>query len=278
MKIHYLGTAAAEGWPALFCDCENCRRARIAKGKNYRSRAQVLIDDKILMDFGPDTFYHMMKYDLDLTKVQHVLLTHSHTDHFYATELILRALPYAYNRDQNKMTVYGNEKCNWMFLHTLEVEDDSQNIRDCVGFEQIHAFKTLQLDGYEIQVLRAFHDPKEECLIYLIRDSEGKTLLYANDTGYFPENTWEALRGTAIDCVSLDCTLGKDKTLESGHMGLHANRKVIERLKEYRCIHEKTRIVLTHFSHNGGWLHEELEAETKVEGLTIAYDGMVLEI
>lgn len=165
-----------------------------------------------------------------------------------------------------------------MFLHTLEVEDDSQNIRDCVGFEQIHAFKTLQLDGYEIQVLRAFHDPKEECLIYLIRDSEGKTLLYANDTGYFPENTWEALRGTAIDCVSLDCTLGKDKTLESGHMGLHANRKVIERLKEYGCIHEKTRIVLTHFSHNGGWLHEELEAETKVEGLTIAYDGMVLEI
>ena len=72
------------------------------------------------------------------------------------------------------MTVYGNEKCNWMFLHTLEVEDDSQNIRDCVGFEQIHAFKTLQLDGYEIQVLRAFHDPKEECLIYLIRDSRGK--------------------------------------------------------------------------------------------------------
>lgn len=78
--------------------------------------------------------------------------------------------------------------------------------------------------------------------------------------------------------MSLDCTLGKDKTLESGHMGLHANRKVIERLKEYGCIHEKTRIVLTHFSHNGGWLHEELEAETKVEGLTIAYDGMVLEI
>ena len=33
MKIHYLGTAAAEGWPALFCDCENCRRARIEKGK-----------------------------------------------------------------------------------------------------------------------------------------------------------------------------------------------------------------------------------------------------
>ena len=61
-------------------------------------------------------------------------------------------------------------------------------------------------------------------------------------------------------------------------MGLHANRKVIERQKEYGCIHEKTRIVLTHFSHNGGWLHEELEDETKEEGLTIAYDGMVLEM
>ncbi len=47
----------------------------------------------------------------------------------------------------------------------------------------------------------------------------------ANDTGYFPEDTWEILRGTPIDRVSLDCTLGKDKTLEAGHMGLYETVK-----------------------------------------------------
>lgn len=277
MKLHYLGTAAAEGWPALFCDCENCRRARKVKGKNYRSRPQVLIDGKLLMDLGPDTFYHMMKYDLDFTDIRHVLLTHSHTDHFYSTELILRAFPYAYDRHENKMTVYGNEKCHWMFLRTLEVEDDSANMRECVGFEEIKAFASRMVGDYEVIPLHAVHDPKEECMIYIIRDGEGKTLLYANDTGYFPEETWKALEGIRLDCVSLDCTLGKNPVMEASHMGLNANRKVVSRLKEMECIQERTVVVLTHFSHNGGLLHEELEEAVKDDGFVIAYDGMVLE-
>ena len=32
MKIQYLGTAAAEGLPALFCGCEICQNARKTKG------------------------------------------------------------------------------------------------------------------------------------------------------------------------------------------------------------------------------------------------------
>lgn len=277
MKLHFLGTAAAEGWPALFCRCENCERARAAKGKNYRSRAQVLVDDKLMMDFGPDTFYHMMEYDLDFSVIEQVLLTHSHTDHFYPTDLILRALPYAYDRDQNKMTLYGNEKCHWMFLRTLEIEDDSRNMRDCVGFEQIRAFQTFQIPGYEITPLKAVHDSKEECLIFMIRNSEGKTYLYGNDTAYFPEETWEALKGIHFDCISLDCTLGKDDTLKSSHMGLYANRLAVKRMKEMGCIDESTPVIITHFSHNGGLLHEELEEAVKDDGWIVAYDGMKFE-
>lgn len=33
MEIQYLGTAAAEGLPALFCDCETCRKARNIGGE-----------------------------------------------------------------------------------------------------------------------------------------------------------------------------------------------------------------------------------------------------
>lgn len=55
MEIQYLGTAAAEGWPALFCDCDICRRARAAGGKDLRTRTQSMIDGTILIDFPPDT-------------------------------------------------------------------------------------------------------------------------------------------------------------------------------------------------------------------------------
>ena len=36
MKIKYLGTAAAEGVPAIFCDCETCRYVRKHGGKGCK--------------------------------------------------------------------------------------------------------------------------------------------------------------------------------------------------------------------------------------------------
>ena len=44
MKIKYLGTAAAEGIPAIFCECANCKRPRMLGGKNIRTRSQAIID------------------------------------------------------------------------------------------------------------------------------------------------------------------------------------------------------------------------------------------
>ena len=62
MKLQYFGTAAAEGWPSLFCGCDACRRAREAGGRNIRTRSQAMIDDKLLIDFPADTYLHMTYY------------------------------------------------------------------------------------------------------------------------------------------------------------------------------------------------------------------------
>ena len=56
MIVKYLGTGAAEGIPAVFCHCNICKHARQKKGRNIRTRSQALIDGKLLIDFGPDTF------------------------------------------------------------------------------------------------------------------------------------------------------------------------------------------------------------------------------
>ena len=53
MKIKYLGTAAAEGVPAIFCRCEVCRKSKEAGGRNIRTRSQSIIDDRLLLDFCP---------------------------------------------------------------------------------------------------------------------------------------------------------------------------------------------------------------------------------
>ena len=52
MKIKYLGTGAAEGIPAIFCNCSICKNAKIIKGKEIRTRCQAIIDEEIIIDFG----------------------------------------------------------------------------------------------------------------------------------------------------------------------------------------------------------------------------------
>src|SRR5690606_25207841 len=59
MNIHFLGTSSSEGWPALFCWCKDCWRARELGGANLRTRSSVHIDDVIKIDFPPDTLHHV---------------------------------------------------------------------------------------------------------------------------------------------------------------------------------------------------------------------------
>ena len=69
MKFQYLGTAAAEGIPALFCDCEICREASLRGGKELRMRSGALVNDQLLIDLSPDLFAAKLQFNLDLSKV-----------------------------------------------------------------------------------------------------------------------------------------------------------------------------------------------------------------
>ena len=112
MEIQYLGTASAEGLPALFCSCEICKRAREAKGKELRTRTQALVDKKILIDLPPDTYMHSLKYSLELGQVRHLLITHSHMDHFFPVELIHRHEHFGHYAE-GILQVY-TDICRWM--------------------------------------------------------------------------------------------------------------------------------------------------------------------
>ncbi|MBR5263155.1 MAG: hypothetical protein IKV50_00525, partial [Clostridia bacterium] len=94
MKLTYLGTAAAEGWPALFCRCEYCKKALERGGKNLRTRSQAMVNDDLLIDFPADSFSHMQQNGLNFSAVKTLLITHSHMDHFSPTDLHLRSTSY----------------------------------------------------------------------------------------------------------------------------------------------------------------------------------------
>ena len=111
MKLTYLGTAAAEGWPAVFCNCEYCKKAKATRGKNIRTRSQALINENLLIDFPMDSFLHMVNNKLDLSAVEYVFFTHSHLDHCSPVDLFFRAEGvYAHDLTKKDLTLFGNLK------------------------------------------------------------------------------------------------------------------------------------------------------------------------
>lgn len=269
MKITYYGTSSSEGWPALFCSCKACQLARTYGGKNVRTRSQTLIDDSLLIDFPPDTNYHVQKMGLDLRKVKTLLITHSHHDHFFPYDICMRGLNFAEGLGDAKMSVYGNGTVESKFYEAI---GDFTDVESYIEFHRIKAFQTIcTADGYEVVSLAADHNPPEESLNYIIR-RDGKSILYAHDTGIFPGETWEYLEGKHFDLVSLDCTaLSRD--WRSGHMGFSAAREVKKRLENLACIGPESVLVLNHFAHFGDYTHEKICSEVRNWNFEVAYDG-----
>lgn len=274
MRITYYGTAASEAWPALFCDCKACELARKYGGKNIRSRSQTLIDDSLLIDFPPDTNYHVQVLGLDLRKVRTLLITHSHHDHYFPADIGMRSSNYAEGLGEEKLLVYGNDvvKKKWE-----EADKPRENIDQYVTFREISPFETFETpDGYEITALLADHNPPEHSLMYIIKKN-GKQILYAHDTGIFPKCVWEFLEGQFFQLVSLDCTaLSRDWRI--GHMGFQAVDEVCDRLRALKCINGETKLVLNHLAHHGDFTHDKICELENPKGYEVAFDGCFFEI
>ncbi|MBE6683316.1 MAG: hypothetical protein E7595_04075 [Ruminococcaceae bacterium] len=277
MKITYLGTAAAEGWPAIFCNCEYCKKAKELGGKNIRTRSQALINEDLLIDFPADTYAHMLQNRHDLSAVKYCFVTHSHIDHFEPTDVIMRMEScFAHKMTEPVLHFYGNKAVLNRYNHFVR-DTDEEEIPPSVTINEIKAYDVTVAGHYTVTALPAFHAPKETPFVYLLTDGE-KTLLYLHDTGLPFDEVSDYLEKNNIkaDLVSYDCTYGALPSA-GGHMGLDSVPLVKARLESTGVCGADTIHVVNHFSHNGMLLHDELcEAASKL-GFIVAYDGMSIE-
>lgn len=269
MIVHFLGTAAFEGIPSLFCECLTCKKARELGGKNIRTRTSVLIDEVLKVDFPPDTLYHSMQYGLTMNKVQDLLITHSHTDHLYAEDLVIRAKGYAQYGDST-MHVYGHDLPLRLCFQALNGESHHYQ------FHRLLPFVPMKTQTATIVPLLASHDPVETCLLYYIEKDE-KTILYGNDSGWFPDETLAWLKDKKLDLAILECTVGHS-THRTRHMNVEAVLETCEWMAANKVMKPEGQIVVTHFSHNAHLLHEDLIAIFEPHGIQVAFDGMKLVV
>jgi len=273
MKIQFLGTAAAEGYPAVFCSCKSCERARAEGGKNIRTRSQAIVDDKILIDFPADTYMHSLMYNVPLRDIKTCLITHNHSDHLYAEEALMRYGAFAHLKEENTLNFFGTAPS----MAAVQNEINMFRGINRVAANVIEPFTPFEAEGYKITALKARHNKYCAPVFYLI-EKDGKTLLYAHDTGLFFEETYRYIEEnvTHIDFATFDCC-GNETHIMEGHMNTENVCIPKERLEKTGIIDGKTICFVNHFSHNIDRTHAMLEEEMNKKGFLVSYDGLSVE-
>jgi len=274
MRIKYLGTAAAEGIPAMFCECEVCKQARLNGSKDLRSRCQVLINDDLIVDYPPDSFYHFNAHNIDVRKIHDLLISHVHEDHFYPLDFEYFLEGFSHPKECLPFTIHGSADIEKP-LSTIASNERNQGLKVNV----LEEFKTYQISHYKVTPLKANHGT-EHPFIYIIEDAKCR-ILYCHDSGFLLDETIEYLlnKKPVFDLISLDCTAGDKEISYNAHMNLARNIEVVNLLKENGLLKSDSKIVLNHFSHNGGHvLYSDLTKIVKDKGFIVSYDGLELEI
>lgn len=275
MRVHLLGTGAAEGWPAPFCLCPACEEARLRGGPNIRGRSGALVDDDLKIDFGPDTVAQLQRAGRHLAKLRTILFTHQHSDHLVPTELQWMDRPFTVTPADQPIAIHGNAEVIRLIRRAAD-EGRFQNRFTLQEFAPGDRFVTAA--GDEVAALRADHVPGS-CVLRIRRKGDGKVLFYGHDSGLFPAATLDALgEGPPLDVALFDCTSGGCHTSNNGHMDLQGVARMVEELRRRGAITPTTRTIATHFSHNGKLLHEELVRALLPHGIEAAYDGMMVTV
>lgn len=272
MKILFLGTAAAEGIPSPFCECSTCTHARQAGGRNVRMRTAVLVNDDLLLDCGPDLVVAAQRFGVHLDRLETLLVTHAHEDHFLPSNLVWRG-PAFCPTPLTHLRIFGPGPVT----RTLRRDPHWPTLAEqgAMSVEAVRAGQRWRSGQYHITALPATHDEGRAALLYVVSDGAHK-LLYATDSGPLAVRAWHIVaREAPFNVVLMDETLGRGAHWE-GHHNVESFLEAHGRFVHEGWLAEKAQFVAFHFSHQGNPPHDELVRYFAPYAVRVAYDGMEL--
>lgn len=292
--LRFWGTSAGGAIPTPFCKCKVCENARKVGGKEVRLRSAFRIDKKIMIDIGEDFVAQAINLEDDLYDVEHFLFTHPHTDHFNYKMFWLRKIA-AEKSPEHPVNVYFVDDSfdiidKFLFSTPMLINKDAEFLNEKnVKFIKLDYYKWYKINDIEVMALKGHHNTgvSKVSANYLIKLKDERLMYYALDSGYYLEETFEALKKFKLDILVGECTFPeKIPKNENGeywcdvHMDLTSCEDTLDKLYENGTIDDNTKVYLSHIEAKG-LNHKELEeyfsSLNKKYSINIAYDGLSID-
>lgn len=263
MKIKFLGTSAGWPLPRLGCKCEICSSK---DPRDTRTRTQILINDSILLDAGPDTYRHLIGNSIaslqndkrvDPTKIKTILVSHAHLDHIMG----FWDLTHIYNGPK-PISVFLTQPVLNEFRKYISIH--GQNLK-------LHVVKPNQSFNIGHAIVKYFPVIHGKTPAFGIKVKDGPILAYIPDFNRIQPSSQKVIRDChllIIDGSSLD-KMGQTK----GHISINDGIQIGRELRAKS-------VYFVHIGHKTG-THQFLEnylKENAAPNFHIAYDGLELSI
>lgn len=253
MKIRFLGTGAAEGIPAINCNCPHCTRAREEGGKLLRERSAILFSlpgYNLLVDTPPDVRNMINQYRI--TQLEGIFATSARYNHIGGI----------------KEFEYWRRGLDFLAEESLFEIIKKEHWTDRLDEIMFHIpyYPGAALYFGQCSLL-PFAVRRREPTFGLSFKEKKKRVVYTADT---PSRLTHYAR-----CLMMDVDLLIANT--PAFRADEENITVLEAIELKERVKARE-LILTHISHNNK-PHDELEAYVhQFEGVTVAYDGMEIDV
>lgn len=286
MFLQFLGTSAGEQYPGFWCRCENCEKARQLGGRNIRKNSCAWISPNCLIDFSPQIFTQAGQFGIDIISARFLLVTHLHEDHFFPWMLGSRYRPLGANSSLDKsiisprfselevLRIYGNNGVCAAVRKSV-----GASLAECaLEVNVVEPFYQYDLGEMRIIPLLANHPSGTECGLNYIIEKDNKMIFYALDSGWFLPETEIEIKKYKFDLVVLESTFGYGGTAEKAHMNLAKVEEAYRLFRSRKLLKRNARFCASHICPHHTPVHDEIAPIMAKKGITIAYDGMRVEM
>ena len=253
IRITVLGSGTSAGIPTITCDCAVCHST---DPRDNRLRPSVLLEyngRKVLIDTTPDFRQQALRHNI--RSLDAILYTHAHADHIMGLDDVR---PFNFHRAE-PIPVYASAdtlaRIQLAFKYAFKYEGKPAGPVPKLEGHILNG-EPFDLFGLTVQPIPLPHG-RDVTFGYRVAN-----VAYLTDHSEIPEASLKLLEG--LDVLFLDALRHRPHPT---HSTVATSLDASIRLKPKQT-------VFTHMSHDLG--HEETQ-HTLPEGVTLAYDGMVLD-